>query len=93
MMMPVDPEVFAQVKADVRARRGPFRYDVVLPYELVSHYGVNRIKKTQSFWMLRQIGLPEVNAGGPTFFLVDRSLEITPAQTHAHFRRERGLSG
>ena len=95
MLNPVDPEVFAQVRADYRARRGPFRNAVVRDYDLVSHYDVRSIKRTQAAWLLRQIGLREVQvtstAGRCRLFLVDPTMDLRPAGVRELYLRERGL--
>lgn len=95
-MNPLDPEVYARIKADYRARRGPFRSKVVMPHELVSHYDIRSIKRTQATWALRQIGTREklsLVTPRTRMFVVDPSLmELKPAEVLAEYLRERGLT-
>lgn len=92
---PLDPEVFTRIKADHRSRRGPFRHAVVMAHELVAHYGVRSIKRTQAAWALRQIGTREklsLVTPRTRLFVVDPSLvDLKPAEVLAEYRRERGL--
>ena len=93
---PLDPEVFDRIRADCRARRGPFRHAVVMTHELVSYYDVRNIKKMQASWAMRQIGLREVVVTRDrvriTLFVVDAQVDLTPAQTRELFLGERGLA-
>lgn len=94
-VQPVDADVFARIKADHRAGRGPFANAVVAPHELLAHYDVRNIKLTQCTWSLRQIGTREVLCHGDSkirLFVTDPALaEARPAEVMAAYRRERGL--
>lgn len=93
-LTPVDPEVYARIKADYRARRGPFAHAVVMAHELVAHYDVRNIKITQCTWALRQLGTREViirDTPRSRFFVVDPSLDLKPTEARELFRQERGL--
>lgn len=93
--IPPGAEVYARIKADHRARRGPFAHAVVMPFELVAHYDVRNIKITQCTWALRQLGTREVivlETPRSRFFVVDPSLvDLKPAEARELFRQERGL--
>ena len=94
MLNPLDPEVFGRIKADHRARRGPFAYAVVRSLDLVAHYDIRSIKVTQATWLLRQIGTREVLVSGTPrsrLFVVDPTMELSPAETRKLLLRERGL--
>lgn len=93
-LQPLDPEVYARIKADFRARRGPFRRSVVMAHELVAHYDIRSIKITQATRVLRQIGTREKLVPRPAcrLFVLDPSLaHLKPAEARALFHRERGL--
>lgn len=94
-LQPLDPEVYARIKADFRARRGPFRHSVVMAHELVAHYDVRSIKSTQARWVLRQLGTREVVVAVTPrcqLFIVDPSqVDVKPAEARSVFHRERGL--
>lgn len=94
--IPPDAGVFARIKTDFRARRGPFRYAVVMAHELVAEYDVRFLKITQARWALRQIGTREaVLLVTPRcrYFVVDRSLgDIKPREARSLFLQERGLA-
>ncbi len=93
---PLDPEVRAELLADLRARRGPWRYDVLSAYHLVAHYGVNRVKRMAAGAFLREVSARSVlsSHAGTTFILyaLDPELaKLTGKGIYAHFRAERGL--
>lgn len=92
---PLDPEVFTRIKADHRARRGPFRHAVVMAHELVGHYDVRSIKITQATWALRQIGTREMlvrDTPRTRLFIVDPSpVDVKPSEARSIFLQERGL--
>jgi hypothetical protein len=93
--IPPGAEVFGRIRADFRARRGPFRYSVVMPHELVAAYDVRNLKTSQATWSLRQLGSQEkITRGKPRvrFFVVDPSLmDAHPGEARSQFRRERGI--
>jgi hypothetical protein len=93
---PLDPETRAELLADLRARRGPFRYDVVAALELVAHYGVNRVKRMAAAMLMREVAVASLSSsqsGAPfTLFILEPEVaRLTAAGIYAHYRRERGL--
>jgi hypothetical protein len=94
---PLDAETRAELLADIRARRGPFRYDVVAALELVAHYGVNRVKRMAAGMLLREVAAREVSssqsgAAFTLFILEPEVARLTAKGILAHFRQERGLA-
>jgi hypothetical protein len=65
----LDPEVYARIRADHRARRGPFAHAVVVVHELVCHYDVRNLRRTQAKWALRQLCAREVRGRGDSICL------------------------
>lgn len=93
---PIASEVFARIRADHRANRGPFAHAVVVVHELVSHYDVRNLNRTQAKWALRQLCAREVRGRGDSIFLWIAHpdcplIEAERPAVLAEYRRARGL--
>lgn len=89
----LDPEARARLAADHRARRGPFRHDVVSAYEVASHYSVRRMPAGAFLREVAVLSLWGYKAGMPyAVYVLDEEVARLPRmEIGDHFRRERGL--
>lgn len=100
MYLPPDADILAGIKRDLAARKGPFRHDVVVGHELVSHY--RGLRPTQAGILMAELGKRECRRlkkddTGSTrtarMFVVGDDpalLTMKPNDLYAVFRAERG---
>lgn len=96
-LQPLDPEVYARIRGDHRARRGPFAHAVVVVHEFVSHYDVRNLRKTQAKWALRQLCAREVRGHGDQIYLWIAHADCPLIESErpavvAEYRRTRGIA-
>jgi hypothetical protein len=96
-IMPLDSDLRAEIKSDLKNRRGPFSHAVVATHEIVSHYRIDRIKPVQATAILRELCIRDVVARTPDgvkmgYFVVDASLaQAEPVRVREVFLKARGL--
>ena len=93
---PIASDIYARIRADHASRRGPFAQPIVAIHELVSHYDVRNLRRTQAKWALRQLCAREVRGRGDSIYLwiahPDSPLiESDRPTVMAAYRRARGL--
>lgn len=86
------PEARARLAADHRARRGPFRHDVVSAYEVASHYSMRRLPVAAFLNEVAFFSMHGCKCGASyMLYAIDPKVPRLPAKgVYDHFLVERG---